>query len=211
MNAVCKIESCTRLIKPRARGYCDTHYSRFRAAKDESKVKVEIAPRNVRDRFFKAALAMDTDDCIIWPFGLNPNGYGQYRVEGKAINAHRAMCIEAHGKPPFKGAQSAHSCGVRACINRRHLRWATPVDNHADMNLHGTSPRGERQGRARLTNEQALAVLMDPRGTVVVAADLGVGRDVIGKLRRGETYKEVHETHRRLAAKALLHMGRLDQ
>jgi DNA invertase Pin-like site-specific DNA recombinase len=38
-------------------------------------------------------------------------------------------------------------------VNKRHLRWATPVENMADTLVHGTRNRGERHGIAKLTED----------------------------------------------------------
>ena len=45
----------------------------------------------------------------------------------------------------------AHSCGVRRCINKRHLRWATQVENEVDKLTHGTR-------QSKLTEKQVLFI-----------------------------------------------------
>lgn len=108
-------------------------------------------------RFFEAALAMDTNDCTIWPFG---KGYGNIRIDGKSALVHREICRRAHGDPPTSKHQAAHSCGKgkQGCINRHHLRWATAKENDADKIGHGTKLRGESANPAKLTNADVVSI-----------------------------------------------------
>jgi len=76
--------------------------------------------------FIKNALSIETDDCIIFPFSLFKNGYGQVTFNGKKTQAHRVSCWLAYGPPPKGKNEALHApviCHNRACINKRHLRW----------------------------------------------------------------------------------------
>lgn len=108
--------------------------------------------------FFEEAIAIETDECILWPFSKKTNGYADIKRNGRMNYVHRLMCLEAHGLPPTDGLEAAHSCGVRHCINKKHLRWATHKENHADRIMHGTSNRGAANGNAKLTAEGVLAI-----------------------------------------------------
>ena len=57
-------------------------------------------------------------------------------------------------------------------MNQGHLRWATPVENHADKIGHGTTNRGERQGASRLTEAQVLEI----RGLAGLVSKAEIGR-----------------------------------
>lgn len=124
-------------------------------------------PRAVRGApraFFDAAISSPlTEACILWPYAKR-NGYGVLAMDGGAVTyAHRAVCAKVHGAPPPR-ADAAHRCGVRACINPAHLRWASRTQNKADELLHGTRPRGSRHGRARLTEEQVIEIFRNVDG-----------------------------------------------
>ena len=98
---------------------------------------------------------IDTNDCVLYPGKPSAGGYGAVAT-GKAVprGAHLISCEIAHGPRPEEGMEAAHSCGVRMCINPRHLRWATKVENQGDRVKHGTSNRGEQHGRSKLTWEK---------------------------------------------------------
>lgn len=96
---------------------------------------------NEARRTFHVLVAIVTDDCTIWPFTVNSKGYGQLGVNRVSKSVHVLACTQAHGPRP-EGMQVAHSCGVKRCINPKHLRWASQAENEADKVLHGTDHRG---------------------------------------------------------------------
>lgn len=180
----CTVPGCNR--KYVAAGMCDTHARRHRKGGD---VFAPIAHRGVTQAYVIWAASQNTELCIPWPYALGPKGYGQASVDGTKINAHRAVCILAHGDAPPGKPHAAHSCRMRHCVNPRHLRWATVSENMIDKRADGTSPEGERQAHAKLSNEQARAIKADARPAAHIARELGVHRSVIERVRRGEAYQ----------------------
>ena len=86
-----------------------------------------------------ALIAKPGEECIIWPFCLS-DGYGLLRVDGRSRLAHAISCESVNGPRPL-GADAAHACGVRQCVNPLHLRWASRAENCADRVTHGTNGR----------------------------------------------------------------------
>lgn len=115
----CVIPGCG--AKARAKGWCDKHHLRWRRYGTPF---VGSPYRRARDFIDNVAMQHDSDECLLWPFAQTSDGYG---VLGNST-ASRVVCERAHG-PPFAGADAAHSCDVKLCVNRRHLRWATRQEN----------------------------------------------------------------------------------
>jgi hypothetical protein len=128
----------------------------------------------LRDR-----VTFPNNDCLIWPFSKNENGYGTLGVNGKPQKAHRFMCQIVHGEPPTDKHQAAHACGNRACVNPRHLSWKTRSENEADKKLHGRVGAGRKQ--THLTPDD-VAFIRASKGTITaekLAAQFGLSRSGI--------------------------------
>lgn len=123
------------------------------------------------------AIADPTDDCVIWTGRLSANGYP--RIVG--AYAHVVACTIANGPRPDRH-DAAHSCGNRACVNPRHLRWATRAENMADAIRHGTTTRGTANWSNRLTEQQVQAIRQARqagRTTRGLAVEYGVSHGAI--------------------------------
>lgn len=103
-------------------------------------------------QFIRMVLQNDTDECVLWPFYRMPNGYAQVGFHDGQKLAHRYVCELAHGPAPAGKPEAAHSCGNRACVNPKHLRWSNHSDNEADKRNHGTW--FTRMGGAKLTENK---------------------------------------------------------
>ena len=78
-------------------------------------------------------------------------------------------------------------------MNYRHLRWATRVENKADMMLDGTRLSGEAHGRARLTWDKVREIRSRAASGEMVTAlarEFGVGRTTLGHIIAGRTWQE---------------------
>lgn len=149
------------------------------------------APNGAPLAFIDRAVASSTDDCIVWPFARTGKGYGKLYVGGRLYGAHRLVLERTAGPAPAAGMAAAHTPGIchnRACVNPRHLRWATVAENHADKVVDGTHSRGEQHGSAKLTAAQVLAILKDKRLGTVIAAELGLSPTAIYHIRRGQNW-----------------------
>ena len=81
-------------------------------------------------RFFeKVDYGFAPGDCHVWTGALSDEGYGDFRLAGRTIRAHRVAWIWAAGEAPPPETpflDHAATCLGRFCINRLHLE---PVDN----------------------------------------------------------------------------------
>lgn len=73
------------------------------------------------------------------------------RRDGKTIRKTvHTLVLEAFDGPCPTGMEGCHRNGIRTDCRRDNLRWGTRASNQADRVEHGTSNRGERQGRSKL-------------------------------------------------------------
>lgn len=184
---ICSIDGCDNPAM--ARGWCGKHYMRWKSHGDPNVCKVE---KGGQLRYLKKTIVQfDSDECLIWPFDKNVNGYGRVKIKGIRRAAHRVVCEIAHGLPPNDGIyDAAHSCGTRACINKRHLRWATPKENSQEKIVHGTIARGERNGNAVMTKESAMTAL-ELKGKMTqreIAERLGITRSSVRDIHIGKSW-----------------------
>ena len=121
---VCSIDGCE---KPRrTRGWCHTHYTRWRSHGDPLVTLTHATPE---DAFLARTEPIVGDPgCIIWTGSLNSDGYGRLRVNGRMVLAHRYAWERERGPIP-DGAVLDHTCWERACCNVDHLRIATHQQN----------------------------------------------------------------------------------
>lgn len=182
----CEVEGCGKPVK--SKGLCGTHYQRrLRTGDVSANVPVGMGKNHA---WLIANCQPGHDQCVVWPFFVGPKGYGNVCINYEQIGAHRESCRIVNGEPPSPDHEAAHSCGNRACINGRHLRWATPIENAADRIIHGTHKEGEMAGPAKLTNQQAAMIRDDRRKQREIAADYGVTQKVVSLIKQGKTYKQ---------------------
>lgn len=174
----CSVDGCGKAA--RTRGYCLAHYGRFYRHGDPLGAGGRT-PKGEPERYFcEVVLAYDGDDCLPWPYAGDGKGYGVMNVDGKVTYIHRRVCERAHGPAPTPSHKATHSCGNgdKACCTKRHLRWGTQKENMADTIIHGTAPRGERHGCAKLTEADVRAI-RSLKGTAFqrdIAAKFGISR-----------------------------------
>ena len=83
-------------------------------------------------RFWDKVAIGRGDECWPWGASVQPNGYGQSRLAGKTIKAHRLAFELTYGPIP-EGKHILHQCDDRLCCNPKHLKAGTHVENMADM------------------------------------------------------------------------------
>lgn len=176
-----------------SRGYCSAHYQRLRKHGDP--LGGGTSKGELLRWVSEVALRHTGGECLAWPFANN--GYGKIRIDGKMVGAHRYICELVHGAPPTPGHEAAHSCGKghEACVSPIHLSWKTHIENMADTLKHGTHSRGERCGRAKLT-EAAVREILAMKGKETqreMAARFGVATKSISSIHIGRSWAWLSE------------------
>lgn len=185
----CAVATCGRTSH--ARGWCSTHYERWRKHGDH--LAGASTPKGVPSRFLRAVVLTHTgDSCIDWPYARTGAGYGHMQQDGRDERIHYLVCEAIHGPPPTPDHDAAHSCGRghEGCVSPAHLSWKTHAENGADMISHGTSPRGERHGQAKLTEGDVhqIRVLGNTLGHRKIAEAFDVSPKTVGSILRGENW-----------------------
>ncbi len=77
--------------------------------------------------------------CREWLGGKSSHGYGIMSIHGGVIMAHIAAAIIGNNNMRPEKLDATHKCGFALCVEPRHVRFATRIDNMKDKVEHGTS------------------------------------------------------------------------
>jgi len=150
--------------------------------------------RNMSDtefwEWFESKLITTNDGCKEWSGCRYSQGYGVVRIDGKNMKAHRIYLEHSLGRRLSADMYALHSCNNPPCCNLEHLREGTNQDNVDDKLRSDRQPRGETNGKAKLTLEQVTEIRDNPSGlSQYQLADLyDVKRSCIAKIQRGKTW-----------------------
>ena len=188
-NRICSIPDCGKNVA--AKGLCSAHYTRLVRHGDHTK---KVKDRGGAIKFLQeVVLPYKGDECILWPYSkTGREGSGWVSWNGKGARVPRVVCEQTHGPSPSPRHEAAHSCGNGhlACCTPNHLRWATPSENAQDKVTHGTSPRGERQGSAKLTEVQVreIRALEGKLPAAEISRKFGIGFVQVRRIQKRERW-----------------------
>lgn len=146
-------------------------------------------------------------DGVCWPWigSVGSGGYGQVRVGGVLLKAHRRAWALANGEPVGAGVVVLHTCDNPACCNPAHLKRGTQQENIADMKAKGRArsgpdhiwsrnrrrAKGEANGNAKLTAADVRGIRASSGNKRAIAARYGVSDVLIGKVIRREVWTHI--------------------
>lgn len=188
---ICKIEGCDN--PSRHLGWCRAHYRRFNRYGDP----LAGASHHYADpdhAFLARQRRNDATGCIEWIGACDQKGYGQLRINGKLVKAHRYSWARVNGPIP-EGHLIRHKCDNPKCVNADHLEVGTYTDNVADMDQRGrrvnAQPKGSMNGNAKITEMDVIAIRADARRQVDIAKDYGISQAVVSKIKLRQAWEHV--------------------
>ena len=141
-------------------------------------------------RFFSKVEVKDEHRCWEFTGGLNQKGYGLFSAIGISFYTHRFCYILFNGRIE-EDLLVRHKCDNPCCVNPYHLETGTPQDNTLDRDIRGRTAKGSKNGRSKITEEQALQIFSDTRPYLEIAKTFSVGRDMIGRIKSGRSWGHV--------------------
>lgn len=149
----------------------------------------KIMQNSVEDRFSAKFVPEPNSGCWLWIGAVTYDGYGRFNVAGKNMLASRVSYELYVGKIP-SGLCVCHTCDVTCCVNPGHLFLGTRADNNIDMQKKGRSAdaRGEKNGRSKITSEQALEILHSTLRPFELSRIYGVTLSNICHIKKGRSW-----------------------
>lgn len=132
--------------------------------------------------------------CFEWQATIDHNGYG--KVSSKKLVSQYAHRVSFHTfRQPLdgvnRGRKVCHKCDNPCCINPAHLFLGTQAENIADMVSKDRHARGERSASAKLTEENARAIVQmyaDGVPTQEIQEKFGVGHFTVLAVVKGDRW-----------------------
>lgn len=119
MPRLAACSECPR--KVHARGFCITHYFRWRRHGDPN----YVGSKRIPDEEVWKHIKRNRQGCWVWQGRKNNRGYG---VLGRRRYAHIVAYVLTFGEIPA-GMEIDHLCFNPACIKPRHLEAVTSAEN----------------------------------------------------------------------------------
>ncbi len=151
------------------------------------------------ERFWSKVERRGQDDCWLWRGTKRvPNKCGQvygsfgFTESGKSVTyrAHRFAWMVTNGRIP-PGMVVMHVCDVPLCCNQAHLRMGTQAENVADQYAKGRGTYGEKHGRAKLTEDQVIAIRQSTKSISELARIYNINYAAMKRAKNGETWKHL--------------------
>lgn len=144
---------------------------------------------------FSGKIFISPCGCHLWTASKNIWGYGQIRVGGKVLRAHRVAWEMVNGPIP-DGLYVCHKCDERSCVNPDHLFLGTPAENVMDMKQKGRGPSGSANSNAKLSEPDILEIRASNTRSGLLATHYGVSRATIRHVRNGTRWGHVTSAYR---------------
>ena len=154
--------------------------------------RVTSPPRRpITERFSEKYQIDPRTGCWNWTACKDKHGYGHISLGGKHGGhalAHR-VSYEIHVGQIPDGMGMLHSCDNPACVNPRHLRPGTQVDNVRDMEAR---QRGNNYGKRKLSTAQVTEIrrlIAAGEKQCVIARKFSIGESHITRIKKATAWR----------------------
>lgn len=189
-NLICAAPDCE---KPHhAHGYCSMHGTRLKRWGTLADKSVPSLLEN-----FEALLTPEPNSgCWLWignQFSMSRGGYGCFTSRPHSVinkRAHRAAW-ELYKGPVASCEHVLHRCHNALCVNPDHLFLGNQASSMAYKVSKGRQNKGEDHGRHKLTEHDAIAIILDTRKQKDISYDYGVSVPTVSDIKRGRSWRHL--------------------
>jgi len=148
----------------------------------------------VLERFMEKFTVKPETGCWLWTAACNPDGYGNFYINGSTIGAHR-VSYEIHiGEIP-RGIHVLHTCDVTNCVQPGHLYLGTHAYNMADMarrdRAHASRNAGCKNASARLGPGDVLSICDSSKKGIDLAEDYGISGSLVSMIKSKKVWAHI--------------------
>lgn len=144
---------------------------------------------SIKDRFMEKVAVQETG-CWLWKAYCMPKGYGLFSIDGANRLAHR-ISYQLFVGTPDPALDVMHSCDNPGCVNPKHLSLGTRVDNMQDCKKKGRNTPGEKHGRAKLTEAQAVAIKNATGLQRDIGKEFGISQTTVYEIKAGRKWQHL--------------------
>jgi hypothetical protein len=156
------------------------------------KVTLEVV-----ERFHEKWTMDEATGCWIWTGALAGKGYGEMKIPNtrQQIYAHRLSYLIHCGEIP-EDILVCHSCDNPPCVKPSHLFFGKQADNLADMKDKDRHLYGEKNSKAKLTDEKVRRIhqlFQSSMSQGKIASSFGVAQTTVWKILHGQSWNHIFQ------------------
>jgi hypothetical protein len=146
-------------------------------------------------RFWAKVQKGSKDACWPWTGRIGDNGYGLFKVGTRMIGTHRVAY--RLGKRQPGSLYVLHRCDNKPCCNPKHLFRGTQRININDYVAKGFGSNmgheqvGEKNGNARLTEDDVRAIRASKDIQRIIAARFGISQVMVSRIQTRKAWSHV--------------------
>lgn len=161
--------------------------------------------------FWSNVARKEPEHCWAWTGRVGQSNrawqrYGQFAIysDGRTVNfrAHRLAWLLLNGPIP-EGMNVLHRCDNTNCVNPNHLFVGTQKENVEDQRTKGRLWYGQRNGRAKLTEQDVLDIRASAESDSELGRKYGVYATTVRDARMGKKWPHLPGATRRVVPRKL--------